>query len=81
MNLPPLPEWSKMDDLGGLLPSDIRTALREYATAAVLAAQQVQPLTDACVAALVAQVQGKPWLTVEQLIRAVEAAHGIKEKQ
>lgn len=34
MNLPELPEWSKMDDLGGLVPSEIRTALRAHAEAA-----------------------------------------------
>ena len=28
--MPPLPEWSKRDDLGGLVPSEIRQALREY---------------------------------------------------
>ena len=30
MSLPPLPEWSKQDDLGGLVPSEIRSALRAY---------------------------------------------------
>jgi hypothetical protein len=38
--LPPLPEWSKCDDLGGLVPSEIRTALREYARAAVEAERE-----------------------------------------
>ena len=38
MTLPPLPEWSKMDDLGKLVPSEIRGELRAYATAAVQAA-------------------------------------------
>mgnify|MGYP000844273893 CR=1 FL=1 len=27
---PPLPEWSKMDNLGGLVPSEIRRELRAY---------------------------------------------------
>lgn len=27
---PPLPEWSKRDDLGGLVPSEIRQSLRQY---------------------------------------------------
>lgn len=31
---PDLPEWSKRDDLGGLVPSEIRTELRSYADAA-----------------------------------------------
>lgn len=35
MTLPPLPEWSLRDDLGGLVASEVRTALREYARAAV----------------------------------------------
>lgn len=30
---PVLPEWSKMDNLGGLVPSEIRQALREYVDA------------------------------------------------
>jgi hypothetical protein len=33
--LPPLPEWCKRDDLGGLVPSEIRTEMREYALAAL----------------------------------------------
>jgi hypothetical protein len=33
--LPPLPEWSKQTDLGGLVPSEIRHALRIYARGAV----------------------------------------------
>ena len=37
--LPPLPEWSKCDDLGGLVPSEIRQELTAYARAAVQAAQ------------------------------------------
>ncbi len=35
--LPPLPEWSLRDDLGELVPSEIRVALRAYATAALSA--------------------------------------------
>jgi NTP pyrophosphatase (non-canonical NTP hydrolase) len=38
--LPPLPEWSKRDDLGGLVPSEIRTELRAYARAAIAALAQ-----------------------------------------
>lgn len=34
-DLPPLPEWSKRDDLGGLVPSEIRAALHDYARAAL----------------------------------------------
>ena len=30
---PELPEWSKRDDLGGLVPSEVRQALRAYADA------------------------------------------------
>lgn len=33
-DLPPLPEWSKRDDLGGLVPSEIRSEFRVYALAA-----------------------------------------------
>lgn len=32
--LPALPEWCYRDDLGGLMPSEIRTALNEHARAA-----------------------------------------------
>lgn len=32
--LPPLPEWAKRDDLGGLVPSQIRAAMIEHARAA-----------------------------------------------
>jgi hypothetical protein len=39
-DLPPLPEWSKRDDLGGLVPSEIRTALKDYARAAVEAERE-----------------------------------------
>lgn len=35
IKLPPLPEWSKMDNLNGLVPSEIRQHLTEYATAAI----------------------------------------------
>ncbi|WP_368655445.1 hypothetical protein ABRY94_11980 [Castellaniella ginsengisoli] len=35
IKLPPLPEWAKMDDLDGMMPSDIRVALNEHARAAV----------------------------------------------
>ncbi len=33
--MPDLPNWSKADDLGGLMPSDIRGELRAYAIRAV----------------------------------------------
>lgn len=43
--LPPLPEWSLRDDLGELVPSEIRVALRAYATAALSAqAAEVEAL-------------------------------------
>lgn len=29
----PLPEWTKRDDLGGLVPSEVRTAMVQYAAA------------------------------------------------
>ena len=35
--LPPLPEWAKRDDLGGLVPSEIRSELYAYARAALAA--------------------------------------------
>jgi hypothetical protein len=35
IKLPPLPEWSKRDDLGGLVPSEIRAELQRYAREAV----------------------------------------------
>lgn len=35
IELPPLPEWSKMDNLGGLVPSEIRQVLAVYAHAAI----------------------------------------------
>lgn len=40
IKLPPLPEWSKMDDLNGFVPSEIRQHLTEYATAAIEADRQ-----------------------------------------
>lgn len=42
IELPPLPEWSKMDNLNGLVPSEIRQHLTEYATAAVEADRQAR---------------------------------------
>lgn len=42
IKLPPLPEWSKMDDLNGLVPSEIRQHLIEYATAAIEADRQAR---------------------------------------
>ncbi len=30
LTLPPLPEWTKMDDLGGKVPSEVRTAFYDY---------------------------------------------------
>lgn len=45
--LPPLPEWSLRDDLGELVPSEIRVALRAYATAAISEqAAEVEALRD-----------------------------------
>lgn len=41
--LPPLPEWSVRDDLGGLVPSEIRVALRIYARAAITAHEAARP--------------------------------------
>ena len=35
--LPPLPEWAKRDDLGGLVSSEIRSELYAYARAALAA--------------------------------------------
>lgn len=32
--LPPLPEWSTRDDLGGLIPSQVRESLAEHARTA-----------------------------------------------
>lgn len=42
IKLPPLPEWSKMDNLNGLVPSEIRQHLTEYATAAIEADRQAR---------------------------------------
>lgn len=42
IKLPLLPEWSKMDDLGGRVPSQVRQGLIDYATAAVLANNTLQ---------------------------------------
>jgi hypothetical protein len=33
----PLPEWTKQDDLGGLVPSEIRTSMRAYGAACAAA--------------------------------------------
>ena len=35
--LPDLPEWTKRDDLGGLVPSEVRTAMRQYGLSCYLA--------------------------------------------
>lgn len=35
LSLPDLPEWSKMDNLGNLVPSEIRQELQVYARAAI----------------------------------------------
>jgi hypothetical protein len=40
---PPLPEWSKMDNLGGLVPSEIRQELRAYADATCAMRAQAAP--------------------------------------
>ena len=37
-DLPPLPEWTKCDDLGGLVPSEVRVSVRAYGDARVAAA-------------------------------------------
>src|SRR5690606_82960 len=48
IDLPPLPEWSKMDNLGGLVPSEIRQALTVYARAAIEAdrKRRGEPVAD-----------------------------------
>ena len=45
MTLPPLPEWTKMDGLGGLVPSEIRVAMRAYG-AACAAAERESMIAD-----------------------------------
>ena len=35
IKLPPMPEWAKMDNLNGMVPSEIRTALNEFGREAV----------------------------------------------
>ena len=35
VELLPLPEWAKRDDLGGLVPSEVRAAMHAYARANV----------------------------------------------
>jgi hypothetical protein len=35
IKLPPMPEWAKMDNLNGMVPSEIRSALSEFACEAV----------------------------------------------
>ena len=42
IELPPLPEWSKMDNLGNLVPSEIRQGLQAYALAAIETYKQQQ---------------------------------------
>ena len=51
IELPDLPEWSKMDNLGYLMPSEIRKSICDFARAAILAdrekrAQAAQELSD-----------------------------------
>ena len=38
--LPELPEWTKMDNLGGLVPSAVRQAMRQYAQQCIEARNQ-----------------------------------------
>jgi len=38
IQLPPLPEWAYYDDLGGVVPSDVRVALRTAQREAALMA-------------------------------------------
>ena len=54
IKLPPLPEWSKMDNLGGLVPSEIRTELTAYARAAVKADRALLTFTKTEAGELVA---------------------------
>ena len=46
IKLPLLPEWAKMDNLGDLVPSEIRQELVAYATQAVEAHTAQQPLSE-----------------------------------
>lgn len=41
IRLPPMPEWAKLDDLGGQVPSQIRTAKNDYAHAIVSLADKI----------------------------------------
>ena len=78
IKLPPLPEWSKMDNLGGLVPSEIRTELTAYARAAVEADRAARkPLTqDQIDYGFAAQEGGTPF---QNGVRFAERHHGIGE--
>jgi len=45
----PLPEWTKHDDLGGRVPSDVRVAMREFGDACVDADRAQRPAAPAAV--------------------------------
>lgn len=47
VELPPLPEWTKRDDLGNFVPSDVRLGITAYATAAILADRERRAAKDA----------------------------------
>jgi hypothetical protein len=43
IKLPPMPEWAKMDNLNGMVPSEIRSALNEFGREAVRLNAQAAP--------------------------------------
>lgn len=79
-----MPEWAKRDDLGGLVPSDIRVALHQAFDAGRASHPPVpkrQPLTGDEINDLWATASDHDdGVNIHTLARAIEAAHGIGAK-
>jgi hypothetical protein len=70
--LPLLPEWSKRDDLGGLVPSEVRQAMRAYALAALATAKPTGSEQDAMLLA-------KAMDALQKLVEAKDMKERLKQ--
>lgn len=85
VKLPKLPDWTKRDDLGCLVPSEVRTAMCEFARAAVLADRVARvQLTDSQVDEILDAPGTINFVIADKrerwrlFARLIERAHGIK---
>jgi hypothetical protein len=65
VEMPDMPVWTKMDNLGGLLPSEVRTSIREYAQAyarAILSVEEQKPQPESKPTAYLMTVDGRKLL-------------------